>query len=82
MRNDILARELSDWFANNQNNRSRWCDNPVGQTLKKCLERCGNWKNKRRGDPAKGMEVKRRNEYIRQGVELMDEENRRERGDW
>ena len=52
-----LALEIEKWFKNNQFNRNKWNNNEVGKVLRACLEDCGNWKNKPRGNPRKGKEA-------------------------
>jgi hypothetical protein len=57
MKNIELAKEINAWFDKNRLNKSKWCDNIVGKTIKKRIIATGNWKNAERGNPKRGFSV-------------------------
>lgn len=49
-----LAKLLGGWFYETAGVRNRWNEDPVGVVIKEQVERLGHWKNRARGNPAKG----------------------------
>lgn len=73
MKNKDLAAALHVWFSENLNRQNKWSDNDVGILLKTTLQAAGNWKNGARGNPSKGLKIKKENEYKRQRGESYDQ---------
>lgn len=63
MKNKDLAAALQQWFNDNLTRQNKWSDNEVGILIKETLNSIGNWKNAPRGNPSKGLKIKRENQF-------------------
>lgn len=61
LRAEILAMELAAWFAwtgqTDYRRAHRWSADPIGAVIKGRLKELGHWRNRPRGNPAKGLQV-------------------------
>lgn len=52
-----LSIHLNNWFNLVKTNQNFWSANPVATVIKENLIKLGNFKNKKRGNPAKGRRI-------------------------